>query len=135
MKTFVVVAIVLAFIAGASYHTMSVQAQSLGVTPSAATPLSGCPAPAAGFMNFCQVTNDAANPSGAYLTANGAPYFLLQKAGSGGNVTSVFTRTGNVVAAPGDYKYSDLANKPTTISCSTSNQGNTGFTASGCTIN
>lgn len=113
----------------------SVHAQSIGVSPSSATTLAGCPAPAANFMNFCQVTNDPNNPAGAYVTANGVAYFLLQKAATGGNaVATVFGRTGNVVGAQGDYSYSQLSGQPTTLSCSTSSQSNSGFTASGCTI-
>lgn len=90
----------------------SVGAQSIGVSPSTATTLAGCPPPAASFMNFCQVTNDPGNPSGAYVTANGAAYFLLQKAGGGGGVSSVFGRTGAVVAQAGDYSYGQISSPP-----------------------
>lgn len=107
-------------------------AQSLGVNPT--TILSSCPAPQAAWLYICQVANDPANPAGAYVTANGAGYFLLQKAGGSGGVASYNGRTGNVVPTTNDYSYSQLSGKPTTISCSTSSQSNSGFTASGCTI-
>ena len=43
-------------------------------------------------------------------------------------------RSGNVLPAADDYKYSDLANKPTSISCGTATHSNTGFTASQCSL-
>lgn len=135
MKKLVVLAMVLAFFAGASYRSIGVKAQSMGVSPSAATTLAGCPAPAANFMNFCQVTGDPANASGAYVTANGAPYFLLKASAGTAGVVTFNGRSGNVAATANDYSYSQLSGKPTTISCSTSSQSNTGFTASGCSIN
>jgi len=137
MKKLVLAAMVIAFLAGASYRSILVRAQSIGASPSPASALSGCPAPAANFMNFCQVTNDPSNPTGVYVTANGAAYFLLKPAGSAG-VASFNGRTGNVLPATGDYSYSGLSAKPTTITCTTAqiSAGGTGnFTASGCSIN
>ena len=37
-------------------------------------------------------------------------------------------------AAANDYSYSQLSSPPTTISCTTAQQSNSGLTASGCTI-
>lgn len=109
MKKLVVLAIVLAFFAGASYRLIEVHAQSIGVSPSAATPLSGCPAPAANFMNLCQVTGDPANVSGGYFTAAGQPYFLLQPAGGGSGVSSYNNRKGAVLPTIGDYTFPMVA--------------------------
>lgn len=92
-----------------------VRAQSIGANPSPTTTLAGCPAPAPSFMNFCQVTNDSANPSGAYVTANGSTYFMLQPQAAGGGVTSVFGRTGAVIAMPNDYKYSQISSPPVMV--------------------
>src|SRR5580693_9180393 len=47
--------------------------------------LSGCPAPVSlsGELITCDVANDPANPDGEYLSANGAPYFLVTKGPEG----------------------------------------------------
>lgn len=134
MKNNILIYAVLLFIGASLARWDSVKAQSIGVSQSSTTTLAGCPAPAANFMNFCQVTSDPANPSGAYLTANGAAYFLLQKASGQSGVVTFAGRSGNVTPAQGDYSYAQLNGQPTTISCGTASHSNTGFTASGCSI-
>lgn len=39
--------------------------------------LAQCPTPVASGVLFCQVANDPANPTGVYVSGNGAPYFKL----------------------------------------------------------
>lgn len=96
--------------------------------------LSSCPLSIPKELAACNVSNDPANPDGLYLSANGAPFFPVSKGGVGG-VATFNNRSGNVLPAANDYKYSDLANKPTAFTCTTSSQSNTGLTASGCTFN
>lgn len=93
--------------------------------------LSNCVAGSASNVTFCAVGTGPSNYA-LYVSYNGAAYQLLVPAGAG--VTSFNARTGAVLPATGDYNYSDLKNPPTTISCTTSSQSNSGFTASGCTI-
>lgn len=109
--------------------------QSFQVQPSGVT-LAQCQTsqpPAVNSLLFCNVANDGANPAGLYVSANAAAYFLVSKSGTGG-VATFNNRSGNVLPAQDDYTYSQLKSKPTTISCATSSQSNTGFTASGCVI-
>jgi len=73
-----------------------------------------------------------ATSGGLYYALNGNATFNPVGAASG--VVTFNGRSGPVLPAANDYKYSDLANKPTSLNCSTSNQGNTGLTASGCTF-
>jgi hypothetical protein len=106
---------------------------SLTVSPSGT--LASCPAPSSKALIFCNVAGDPANTDGAYVSTNGAAYFLVTKGGAGGgNVATVFGRTGNVLPSQGDYSYSQLSAPPTTLSCSTASHSNTGLTANGCTI-
>jgi hypothetical protein len=106
---------------------------SLTVTPGGT--LASCPTPSAKALIFCNVAGDPAATDGAYVSTNGAAYFAVPKSGAGGGVSSFAGRTGNVLPAQGDYSYSQLSAPPTKISCSTASQSNTGFIASGCTIN
>ena len=100
-------------------------AQSIGAGPVTSTTLAGCPAPAAGYMNFCLVTNDPANASGIYATANGAAYFQIKAAGAAG-VATFNGRTGNVLSSNGDYAFSQLSGQitalqlPNSVTCSMS---------------
>lgn len=135
MKNNILIYAALLFLGATLARWDSVKAQSIGVSPSSATTLAGCPAPAANFMNFCQVTSDPANPAGAYLTANGAAYFLLQKASGQSGVVTFAGRSGSVIPAQGDYTYGQLNGPPTKLNCSTASHSNTGLTASGCVIN
>lgn len=95
-------------------------------TPNGA--VTACPAPVSTSNILCSVTD------GYYVSVAGAAYAKINVGAQTGGVSSYNGRTGNVLPAANDYKYSDLAGKPTQISCSTSTQGNTGFVASGCTI-
>lgn len=90
--------------------------------------LTSCQSPAAGFNGVCAVTD------GYYVTINGAAYIKIPLTQGAGGVQTFNNRTGNVLPAAGDYSYSQLQGQPTKISCTTSSQSNTGFTASGCTI-
>jgi hypothetical protein len=107
---------------------------SLSIAPGST--LASCPAPSAKALIFCNVAGDTANPDGAYVSANGGAYFRVSAPSSGG-VTSFNGRTGVVLPASGDYKYSQLSGSPTSINCTTAtiSTGSTGtLNASGCTI-
>jgi hypothetical protein len=134
MKKHIAMWVMSAFIAVSLSYLL--RAQTFGVQPSGVT-LAQCTAaqpPAVNTLWFCNVANDAANPAGMYVSANGAAYFQVAKSGGGGGVTTFNNRSGNVLPAQGDYSYIQLANPPTKISCSTSSQSNSGFSASGCTF-
>jgi hypothetical protein len=122
-----------AIVAGIIFVVAGMFAQS-SLTVSPAGTLSSCPAPSAKALIFCNVASDPSNADGAYVSTNGAAYFLITKGGAGGNVATVFGRTGNVLPSQGDYSYSQLSAPPTKVSCSTASHSNTGLTASGCTI-
>ena len=107
-----------------------VVAQTVSVSPAVA--LANCAAPTAGALLYCNVANDPANADGMYVSANKAPYFKV--GASSGGVLSWNGRTGSVMPAANDYSYSQLSSPPTTISCTTAQQSNSGLTASGCTI-
>jgi hypothetical protein len=130
MKKIIAVLVVIGFSFGVYVSGQS----SLTVAPGAT--LSTCAAPVAGSkaLIICNVAGDPSNPDGAYLSANGGAYFLIQPTGAGG-VTSWKSRTGAVVPQNGDYSYSQLSSPPTKISCTTVSFSNSGFTGSGCTIN
>ena len=83
--------------------------------------LAACPSPSAKALIFCNVAGDPSNPDGAYVSANGAKYFQVPQSTAGG-VTSWNGMTGAVTYAP------------SSISCTTAQQSNSGLTASGCTI-
>lgn len=85
---------------------------SLGIT--SATVASGCLSPSGAAVSLCTVPGD-----GLYVAVGSGAF---QKVNSG----SIST---------GATDYSQLTGKPTKISCTTSSQSNSGFTASGCTIN
>jgi hypothetical protein len=126
------VVITLLVVVGFSFGVYISGQSSFTITPGGTLAL--CPAPSAKALIHCNVAGDPSNADGDYVSANGAPYFQLQKAGTGG-VNTVFGRAGNVVAAPGDYSYSQLTAPPTKISCSSATHSPSGFVASGCVIN
>ena len=66
--------------------------------------------------------------AGLYWALNGGTFGPATNNG----VASYNGRTGNVLPAPNDYKFSDLAAKPTALNCSTATHQNTGLQASGC---
>lgn len=112
---------------------VGIHAQSaMGISPGGA--LSTCPAPAAKALIFCNVAGDTANPDGAYVSANGATYMGPLAPATASGVTSFNKRTGAVLPAANDYTYSQLSAPPTTITCTTFTQSNTGAVGSGCTI-
>ena len=126
--------VLIAFLVGAFVVGLSGQS-SLSISP--AGTLAQCGLSATGELRICNVANDTANPTGAYISANGAPYFLVSSAAVAG-VTSFKGRTGTVVPATGDYRYDMLSAPPTKISCTTASltAGSAGkFDGSGCTIN
>lgn len=76
--------------------------------------VSACQAVTGASFTICTVPGD-----GIYvLSGSGAPAKLFPPS-----------------QAPGVSDYRQLTNRPTTISCSTSSQSNSGFTASGCSLN
>lgn len=81
----------------------AVQAQGYGALGiSVVGPSANCPAPLTGTYYLCPTTDKGllgSNNGGAYGPVGGA----------GAAVTSVFGRTGAVVAAPGDYSYTQLS--------------------------
>lgn len=95
-----------------------------------------CPAPVAGTNTLCFLTSDV------QFTVNGAAYQTMRGkdglAGAQGPQGPAGPQglqgPPGAVGPPGATSYSQLTNKPTTISCSQSSQSNAGFTASGCTI-
>src|ERR1019366_2852730 len=121
-----------AIVTGIIFVVAGMFAQS-SLTVSPAGTLASCPTPSAKALIFCNVAGDPAATDGAYVSTNGAAYFLVPKSGAGSNVATVFGRTGNVLPAAGDYSYSQLSAPPTKVSCSTASHSNTGLTASGCT--
>jgi hypothetical protein len=105
----------------ASLHIPTVKAQSYGadgIGPIAPT-VSNCPAALSGFAMLCPVGSGTSFQ--LYISYNGGAYAPLVGANV---VTSVFGRTGAVVATAGDYSYAQLASPPTTVNCQ----------SSGCTI-
>lgn len=105
---------------------------SLSISP--AGTLATCPAPSSKALIFCNVAGDTVNPDGAYVSANGAAYFRVGATTAGG-VTTFNGRSGNVLPASGDYKFSDLSAPPTTMVCTTASIATGGnLTASGCTL-
>lgn len=105
---------------------------SLSISPGST--LASCPAPSAKALIFCNVAGDPSNPDGAYVSANGAAYSQVSQGAAQSGVTSFNKRTGAVVPAAGDYSYSQLASPPTTVTCSTFTQSNSGVTMSGCVV-
>ena len=124
-------------IAGVLLAGLLLAQSSLTVSPGGT--LASCPSPSAKALIFCNVAGDAANPDGAYVSANGASYFRVGQSQAGGVVT-FNGRAGNVLPATGDYTYSQITGTPTSptkLSCSTAqiSTGSAGtLTASGCTF-
>lgn len=104
---FIVVLIVVCFVFATAQTT-----PSLGITSSGTA--AGCLSPTGVAVALCAVPGD-----GLYV-AVGSGAFQKVVAGQ--------------VQPSGVTDYSQLTGKPTTISCSTSSQSNSGLTASGCTI-
>lgn len=90
--------------------------------------LSTCPTPVAGANILCSVTD------GYYASISGAAYAKINVGTQQAGVSSFNGRSGNVMPAANDYKYSDLANQPTSLTCTTGTAGNTGIAGSGCTF-
>jgi hypothetical protein len=127
MKSWIAVVSIVMLVAGVALF-----GQSYSISPS--TTLAGCQTPTAGTLVHCNVANDPNNPTGDYVSANGAAYFLISQAQAGG-VSSWNKRTGAVVPATGDYSYSQLSSPPTTLSCATWSISQSGaLTAANCTI-
>lgn len=97
--------------------------------------LAQCTVPAPGLLVFCNVAGDPANSDGAYVSANGAPYFLIGKTvQQNGAVLTFNGRAGAVMPTQNDYSYTQLSGKPTTINCQKFAHANVGMVATGCTI-
>jgi hypothetical protein len=84
---------------------------ALGSGPIAPT-VANCPAGQTGLAMLCPVGSGTTYQM--YVSYNGGAYAPLVAAGA---VTSVFGRTGAVVATSGDYSYAQLSSPPTTVNC------------------
>src|SRR6185369_13416878 len=109
---------------------------SLTLTPGST--LASCAPPSPKALIFCNVAGDPANPDGVYVTANGAPYFRVDNAAAGSpsasGVASFKGRAGAVVPMQGDYKYAQLALRPTKLTCTTASITAGKFNGTGCTF-
>lgn len=94
------------------------------VTPNGA--VSACPAPVATANILCSVTD------GYWVSIAGAAYAKINVGAQQGGVVTFNGRSGSVLPTANDYSYSQLSGKPTQFTCGTSNQSNSGLSASGC---